>query len=148
MELHYAGRGIESMAFVDELTLYGDRVDIYPSGTRRLDVQELLQRLSPGTSVYACGPRRLLSALEDAAPTHVLLRTERFPLTTLTRLMTRRLRLGVQDRESDGPFLPIRASSLPSGTRVSGRYPNARRASAAPARPMFWRASRTIVICS
>jgi ferredoxin-NADP reductase len=77
-ELHYAGRGSESMAFVGELSRYGDRVNIYPSRTRRLDVQELLQRLSPGTSVYACGPRRLLCALEDAAPAHVLLRTERF----------------------------------------------------------------------
>ena len=77
-ELHYSGRGTESMAFVGELTRYGDRVNIYPSGARRLDVQGLLRRLSPGTSVYACGPRRLLSALEDAVPTHVLLRTERF----------------------------------------------------------------------
>lgn len=77
-ELHYAGRGVESMAYVAELTSYGDRVNIYPSGTRRLDVQGLLQRLSPRTAVYACGPSRLLSALEDAAPAHVLVRTERF----------------------------------------------------------------------
>ncbi|MEV8612923.1 PDR/VanB family oxidoreductase [Amycolatopsis sp. NPDC051373] len=77
-ELHYAGRSVENMAFAAELTRYGDRVDIYPSRTRRLDVPELLQRLSPGTCVYACGPSRLLSALEDAAPAHVLLRTERF----------------------------------------------------------------------
>jgi ferredoxin len=78
-ELHYAGRGIESMAFAVELTTrYGDLVSIYPSGKRRLDVQGLLQRLSPGTSVYACGPHRLLSALEDAVPTDVLVRTERF----------------------------------------------------------------------
>jgi ferredoxin-NADP reductase len=78
-ELHYAGRSAESMAFVAELTArYGDRVTIYSSGTRRLDVQGLLQRLSPGTSVYACGPSRLLCAIEDAASTHVLVKTERF----------------------------------------------------------------------
>ncbi|MEU1600529.1 PDR/VanB family oxidoreductase [Streptomyces sp. NPDC005708] len=78
-ELHYAGRCVESMAFVVELAdLYGDRVNTYSSETRRLDVQGLLERLSPGTSVYACGPSRLLSAIEDAAPAHVLVRTERF----------------------------------------------------------------------
>ena len=78
-ELHYAGRSVESMAFVVELSArYGDRVTVYPSGTRRLDVEGLLQRLSPGTSVYACGPSRLLSAIEDAAPGSVPVRTERF----------------------------------------------------------------------
>ncbi|MEW2507753.1 PDR/VanB family oxidoreductase [Amycolatopsis sp. NPDC047767] len=78
-ELHYAGRSAESMAFVAELTArYGDRVTLYPSGTRRLDVPGLLQRLSPGTSVYACGPSRLLGAIENAAPPHVPVRTERF----------------------------------------------------------------------
>ncbi|WIV52989.1 PDR/VanB family oxidoreductase [Amycolatopsis nalaikhensis] len=78
-ELHYTGRCVESMAFVAELAdLYGDRVSTYSSATRRLDVPKLLRQLAPGTSVYACGPSRLLSAIEDAAPAHVAVRTERF----------------------------------------------------------------------
>ncbi|WP_326834069.1 PDR/VanB family oxidoreductase [Amycolatopsis rhabdoformis] len=78
-ELHYAGRCAESMAFLPELAeSYGDRVTTYSPATRRLDVPGLLRGLTPGTSVYACGPVRLLSAIDDAAPAHTAVRTERF----------------------------------------------------------------------
>jgi ferredoxin-NADP reductase len=78
-ELHYAGRSADSMAFVAELAGHGDRVELYRPGTRRLDVRHLVERCAPGTVIYACGPDRLLAAVEaEAAHGGLAVRTERF----------------------------------------------------------------------
>ncbi len=66
--LHYSGRRRATMAFLDELAaLHGDRLEVYASdeGTRN-DFARLLAMPEPGTQIYACGPVRMLEALEAA----------------------------------------------------------------------------------
>lgn len=79
-KLHYAGRSRESMAFLGELAAYTGRVELYPSDTgHHLDVDQVARELPAGARVYACGPARLLDALEQGlAATSAALRTERF----------------------------------------------------------------------
>lgn len=63
--LLYGGRNKESMAFLDELEQFGERVSVYPqdvSGMIPLE-KELGEPLS-GALVYSCGPGPLLDAVE------------------------------------------------------------------------------------
>ena len=65
-ELWYGGRSRASMAFLDHLAQYGDRVNVWPddeSGLLPLD--RILGQPSEGTLVYVCGPEPLLSATEQ-----------------------------------------------------------------------------------
>jgi ferredoxin-NADP reductase len=65
-ELHYGGRRRESMAFVDELARYGDRVHVVPENERGLlDLDGILGTPRLATLVYACGPEPLLAAVEQ-----------------------------------------------------------------------------------
>ncbi len=64
-ELLYGGRTRTSMAFLDELAPYGDRVRVAPQDeVGLLDLDGLLGEPRPDTLVYACGPETLLSAVE------------------------------------------------------------------------------------
>ena len=64
-ELVYGGRRRASMAFLDELAQYGDRVSIRPQDeTGLLDLDDLLGTPRPDTLVYCCGPEPLLAAVE------------------------------------------------------------------------------------
>lgn len=74
--LLYAGRSRRTMAFVGDLVeRFPDRVEIYAADEgRRLD---LTADLPVGAVVYACGPRRLLDALEEQCPAGTL-HLERF----------------------------------------------------------------------
>jgi cytochrome P450/ferredoxin-NADP reductase len=64
--LVYGGRQRTSMAFLDELAGYGDRVSIRPQDeTGLLDLDALLGTPQPGTLVYCCGPEPLLAAVEQ-----------------------------------------------------------------------------------
>ena len=87
-ELHYSGRSRRSMAFVDELAeLHGDRLHLHVADEgRRNDLQALLAQPVPGAQVYACGPLRMLQALEDccAAWPEGALRVEHFESTLAT----------------------------------------------------------------
>jgi ferredoxin-NADP reductase len=77
--LHYAVRSPEAMAFADELAAFGERVRLYRSveGTR-IDIPRVMEAAGGGP-VYACGPGRLLDALEaEAEAGGVELRVERF----------------------------------------------------------------------
>ncbi len=66
-ELWYGGRTRSSMAFLDELASYGDRVHIVPEDTDgRPDLTAILKEPRPGTLVYACGPEGMLAAMEAA----------------------------------------------------------------------------------
>ncbi|MCR3718098.1 MULTISPECIES: cytochrome P450/oxidoreductase [Prauserella salsuginis group] len=70
-ELHYCGRSADTMALLDRVRRdHGPRLHEHVSdaGTR-LDVTTLLAEPADGTRIYACGPQRLLSAL-DAASAH------------------------------------------------------------------------------
>lgn len=80
-ELHYAGRSAASMAFADALDAHGDCVHRYARADgRRMAVGEIVSRAAAdGARVYACGPQRLLDAIEAAgAETGCDVRVERF----------------------------------------------------------------------
>jgi ferredoxin-NADP reductase len=63
--LLYGGRERASMAFLDELAQYGDKVTIAPENeTGMLDLASVLGKPQPDTLVYCCGPEGLLAAVE------------------------------------------------------------------------------------
>lgn len=64
--LLYVGRSRRTMAFVDELEeRYGERVEVFAGDEgRRLDLGQRLGTPVARTVVYACGPARLLEALD------------------------------------------------------------------------------------
>jgi len=66
--LLYGGRSEASMAYIDELRAYGDRVTLLPGNDVALMSAALDQRLGtpqPDTLVYTCGPEGLLGAVEQ-----------------------------------------------------------------------------------
>jgi ferredoxin-NADP reductase len=79
--LLYGGRRRASMAFLDELAAYGDRVQVVPQDEQGLlDLTAFLGEPRSGARIYSCGPAPLLAAMEAACagrPPHTL-RTERF----------------------------------------------------------------------
>jgi ferredoxin-NADP reductase len=80
-QLVYGGRRRSSMAFLDELAGYGDRVHVRPQDEYGLlDLPAWLGEVRAGLRVYCCGPAPLLDAVETGCahwPEHTL-RTERF----------------------------------------------------------------------
>lgn len=62
--LLYGGRSRPSMAFAEDLAALGERVEIRPQDEFGLLDLGLLDRPSPGTLVYCCGPEALLAAVE------------------------------------------------------------------------------------
>ena len=64
--LVYGGRQRASMAFLDELAAYGDKITVWPQDEKGLlDLDGLLGEPQPDTKVYCCGPEALLSAVEQ-----------------------------------------------------------------------------------
>ncbi|GAB3573184.1 PDR/VanB family oxidoreductase [Amycolatopsis endophytica] len=80
--LLYGGRSRASMAFLDELRGYGEKVRLAPQDEcGLLDLPSALAGLPEGTLVYCCGPEPLLAAIEAAcagAGVPTALRVERF----------------------------------------------------------------------
>ncbi|MEP6797627.1 MAG: PDR/VanB family oxidoreductase [Lapillicoccus sp.] len=79
--LHYGGRTRTSMAFVDELSHYGDKVTLVPQDeSGHLDLANILGSPADDTLVYCCGPTPLLDAVESACEpwTSGALHLERF----------------------------------------------------------------------
>ncbi len=66
-QLHYSGRSRTSMAFIRELAeLHGDRLHVYAKDEGlRNDFNALLAGADPGAQIYACGPERMLEAIEQ-----------------------------------------------------------------------------------
>lgn len=63
--LLYGGRTRSSMAYVDDLSRYGDRVTPHPQDELGLpDLAAAVADAGPGAHVYCCGPEPLLAALE------------------------------------------------------------------------------------
>ncbi len=68
--LLYGGRTRGSMAFLDELEPYGDRVTLAPQDEcGLLDLDAALGTPREGTLVYTCGPTGLLDAIEARCAT-------------------------------------------------------------------------------
>jgi ferredoxin-NADP reductase len=64
--LHYGGRTRASMAFLGELSAYGQRVRVCPQDeTGLLDLDAALGAPTADTLVYCCGPAGLLDAVTD-----------------------------------------------------------------------------------
>jgi ferredoxin-NADP reductase len=80
--LHYSGHARAGMAYVDELrALHGERLRLHAADQgARADYARELRELPAGCGVYACGPQRLLDALQElsAAWPPGTLRVERF----------------------------------------------------------------------
>ncbi|MEJ2871922.1 PDR/VanB family oxidoreductase [Actinomycetospora sp. OC33-EN08] len=77
--LLYGGRTRRSMAFLDELGVYGDRVTVVPQDEQGLlPLAAVLGAVTPGTPVYACGPEPMLAAVEDLVVDRAALHLERF----------------------------------------------------------------------
>ncbi|GAA1354594.1 PDR/VanB family oxidoreductase [Arthrobacter rhombi] len=80
--LDYLGRSRTSMAFLDELLEFGEKVRIHADDVDgRFDLSGHLEVPAPGMVAYACGPGGLLGVLLAAAenwPAPELLRVERF----------------------------------------------------------------------
>jgi ferredoxin-NADP reductase len=79
--LLYGGRRRASMAFLDELAGWGDRVQVVPQDEfGLLDLPGFLGEPRTGVPIYACGPAPLLAAVEAACADRRprSLRTERF----------------------------------------------------------------------
>jgi ferredoxin-NADP reductase len=79
--LLYGGRHRASMAFLDELGRYGDRVHVVPQNEcGLLDLSGFLGAPRSGVRIYSCGPAPLQAAVETTCagwPPYTL-RTERF----------------------------------------------------------------------
>ena len=79
--LVYGGRNRDSMAFLDELAEYGDRVTVHPQDeVGHIPLSTILAEPRDDVQIYSCGPGPLLDALETASahwPTDSL-HTERF----------------------------------------------------------------------
>lgn len=83
--LVYGGRTHGSMAFLDELAAYGDRVDLWPQDECGLiDLDSIVGVARDETLVYCCGPQALLKAVEERCATWppTALRFERFAAST------------------------------------------------------------------
>ncbi|MFR9804094.1 PDR/VanB family oxidoreductase [Pseudonocardia sp. RS010] len=64
--LLYGGRSLETMAFLDRLARYGERVLVRPEDRHGLlDLDAHLGEPRPDTVIYCCGPEKLLVAVEE-----------------------------------------------------------------------------------
>lgn len=80
-ELHYGGKSIAALAYLDTLELIeGHEINIYlKDETRRIPVPEVLGKLSPGSVVYVCGPDSMIDETERVCETLGLtVKLERF----------------------------------------------------------------------
>jgi cytochrome P450/ferredoxin-NADP reductase len=91
-QLVYGGRQRSSMAFLDELAEYGDKVQVRPQDEFGfLDLPGLLGEPRTDTLVYCCGPEPLLAAVEASCVTwpQRSLHVERFVAKALTEPVLR-----------------------------------------------------------
>ena len=79
-ELHFVGRSLDHMAFLQDLAPYADNVTLYPrDSSERPDIASIVSRKTP-VDVYCCGPESLMEAVEASAHSHenVTAHVERF----------------------------------------------------------------------
>jgi cytochrome P450/ferredoxin-NADP reductase len=103
-ELHYSGRSRSTMAYLEALAaLHGDCLHVHAKDEGlRMDLMKLLAVPSPDTQIYACGPTRMLAALEDCCASwpEDALRVEHFYSTRGTLDASRELGFEVELKDS------------------------------------------------
>ena len=103
-ELHYSGRSRSTMAYLEALaTLHGKCLHVHAKDEGlRMDLTRLLAVPSPDTQIYACGPTRMLAALEDCCASwpEDALRVEHFYSTRGTLDASRELGFEVELKDS------------------------------------------------
>ncbi|MEE4014711.1 cytochrome P450/oxidoreductase [Roseibium sp. FZY0029] len=65
--IHYCGRSRRNMAFLDRLLAdHGERLSVHAGDeNRRAELSAIVGSLPEGGQIYACGPERMISELED-----------------------------------------------------------------------------------
>lgn len=65
-ELHYGGKSLAALAYLDALQLMGgQQISIYlKDETRRVPVAEVIEKLPENTVVYVCGPESMIDEVE------------------------------------------------------------------------------------
>ena len=68
-DIHYCGSSRSRMALLQALqALHGERLHIHAKDEgQRADLAALLAQVQPDTRIYACGPERMLTALQDGS---------------------------------------------------------------------------------
>lgn len=62
----YLGQSRKTMAFLDDLATYGDKVTVWPSDERgRARLSDWIGAPAERCKVYACGPKRMIEETED-----------------------------------------------------------------------------------
>lgn len=85
-ELHYIGRSLENMAYVEDLKSYGNKVTFYPRDTtERPDFTQILD-LHKSLTIYCCGPELLMDKVEELGHqfANITVISERFSAKPLT----------------------------------------------------------------
>ena len=69
IQLHYAGRSTQQMAFADQLSAQlGEQLSLYPADQQqRMDIKQILNTTDRNSHIYVCGPERLINAVHHAA---------------------------------------------------------------------------------
>jgi ferredoxin-NADP reductase len=64
--LHYGGKSLAALAYLDALQLMGDNeISIYlKNETRRIPVSDIVSTLSTDDAIYVCGPESMISEVE------------------------------------------------------------------------------------
>ena len=69
LNIHYAGKNIQEMAFIDRLQrTFCDAITLYSSQeNKRISISNILSSAEPNDIFYLCGPNRLIDAFIDEA---------------------------------------------------------------------------------
>jgi ferredoxin-NADP reductase len=120
--LHYCGRSRKTLAFVDRLACdHAARCRLYPGdASRRLDISELVSDVPPAALVYACGPARLLDALQARPEIAARLHVEHFS-SAAARLDAENEHAFVAELADSDISIPVRADqTLLDALRAAG----------------------------
>lgn len=69
-EMHYCARTSDRMAFLDELSAFGDRVKLHVDAgpaEQHLNIEEVLRNPDSGRHLYVCGPNGFINFVTSAA---------------------------------------------------------------------------------
>ena len=123
--LIYGGRKRESMAFLDELAGYGNKVAVYPENQSGiLDLEAYIGTPQRGTVVYVCGPEALISAVETLCQgwPEGALNLERFKPTDYTKAQDSDEEFEVVLQQSGVTITVTKEESIADAVEKAGFY--------------------------